>query len=531
MHLKDLKRGVAMAALAVGLMAGSAQAQTNYVKVAAEADLKSLDPIWTTAAITAGHAFLVYDQLFAQDLKGISKPQMVESWKTSADGLSWTFVLRPGLKWHDGTDVTAKDVVPSIKRWGARIASGQILMTRVADVVAVDNRTFEIKLKDKFGPLVDMLGASAQPLVIMREKEAMTDPFQQVSEPIGSGPFIFEKEKWVPGSKVSYKKNAAYVPRTEAPDALTGAKVVKVDGVEWTYIPDTSTAVQALVRGEVDFYEYVPTDMIPVLEKEKNITVKIINTGGFTPILRPNHLVAPTNNPKVRQAMLYAMNQSDSLAAMVGNKSLEKECWAVFACGFPLETNAGVGDWGKPSPANIEKAKALLKEAGYNGEPIVLMNPTEFQVIAAMTTMTGQQLKNAGFNVDMQNMDWGTLVTRRTVKDAPKDNKSGWHVFHTWGVGPLSADPLTNNTAATPCDGKNWFGWPCDEQLEKMRQQFITEADPAARKRLAEDFQKRFYEQVPYIPLGMFFQKAAWRNNIEGVLDNTKVVWWNATKK
>jgi peptide/nickel transport system substrate-binding protein len=530
MRFRQLKCTVAAAALALGLSAGAASAQ-NIIKLALEADLKSLDPIWTTAAVTAGHGFLIYDQLFAQDVKGLVKPQMVESWRTSADGLIWVFVLRPGLKWHDGTAVTAKDVVPSIKRWGARIAAGQILMTRVSDIVATDERTFEIRLKDKFGPLIEMLGASAQPLLVMREKEAMTDPFQQIAEPIGSGPFSFEKEKWVPGAKVSYKKNPAYVPRAEKPDGYTGGKVVNVDGVEWTYIPDSQTAVQALIRGEVDFYEYVPTDMIPVLEKERNITVKIINVGGFTPILRPNHLVAPTNNPKVRQAMLYAMNQSDSLAAMVGNKSLEKECWAVFACGFPLETNAGVGDWGKPSPSNLDKAKALLKEAGYNGEPIVLMNPTEFLVISAMTVMSSQQLKNAGFNIDMQNMDWGTLVTRRTVKDAPKDNKSGWHVFHTWGVGPLSADPLTNNTAATPCDGKNWFGWPCDEQLEGMRQKFIAISDPAERKKLAEDFQKRFYEQVPYIPLGMFFQKAAWRNNVEGILDNTKVVWWNATKK
>jgi peptide/nickel transport system substrate-binding protein len=531
MRMKDWARGVAAAALTLGLAVGGASAQ-GIVKVSADSDLKSLDPIWTTAAVTAGHGMLIYDQLFAQDVKGLVKPQMVESWKTSADGRTWTFVLRPGLKWHDGTNVTSKDVVPSIKRWGARIASGQILMTRVSEIVAVDERTFEIRLKDTFGPVVDMLGASAQPLLVMREKEAMVDPFSQVEEAVGSGPFIFEKEKWVPGAKVSYKKNPAYVPRSEAPDGYTGAKVVKLDGVEWTYIPDPNTAVQALIRGEVDFFEYVPTDLVQILEKDKNITVKIINHGGFTPIFRPNHLVAPTNNPKVRQAMLYAMNQSDSLAAMVGNKTLEKECWAVFACGFPLETNAGVGDWGKPSPANIAKAKALLKEAGYNNEPIVLMDPTENAVISAMSKMSAQLLKNAGFNVDMQAMDWGTLITRRAVKDDPKAAGSkGWHVFHTWGVGPLSADPLTNNTAATPCDGKNWFGWPCDEQLEGIRQKFITVSDPAERKKLADDFQKRFYEVVPYIPLGMFYQKAAWRNNVEGILDNMKVVWWNATKK
>ncbi|MBI1775752.1 MAG: ABC transporter substrate-binding protein [Proteobacteria bacterium] len=531
MSLSRLRHGLGAVALASVLAAGSAGAE-SVIRVAAESDLKSLDPIWTTAAITAGHGFMVYDQLFAQNVKGEVKPQMVESWKASPDGLTWSFVLRPGLKWHDGTPVTAKDVAPSIKRWGARIAAGQILMTRVADIVALDERTFEIKLKDKFGPVVDMLGASAQPLFIMPEKLAMTDPFTGIDNAMGSGPFTFEKDKWVPGAKVSYRKFPGYVPRADNPDGYTGAKVVRVDGVEWTFIPDGNTAVQALIRGEVDFYEYVPSDLVPILKKDSNIVVKVINKGGFTPILRPNHLVAPTNNPKFRQAILYAMNQTESLGAMVGNKDLEQVCWAVFACGFPLETNAGVGDFAKPGPANIAKAKELLKEAGYNNEPIVLMNPVEFQVISAMTLMSGQLLKNVGINVDMQNMDWSTLISRRTVKDDPKTQPTkGWNIFHTWGVGPLSADPLTNNTAATPCDGKNWFGWPCDEALEGIRQKFITVAEPVERKKLAEDFQKRFYEVVPYVPLGMFFQNAAWRANVDGVLDNMKIAWWNASKK
>ena len=529
MRMKDLTRGVAAAALTLGLAVGGASAQ-GIVKVSADSDLKSLDPIWTTAAVTAGHGMLIYDQLFAQDVKGLVKPQMVESWKASADGRSWVFVLRPGLKWHDGTNVTSKDVVPSIKRWGARIASGQILMTRVADIVAVDERTFEIKLKDTFGPVVEMLGASAQPLLVMREKEAMVDPFSQVEEAIGSGPFIFEKDKWVPGAKVSYKKNAAYVPRSEAPDGYTGGKVVKLDGVEWTYIPDPNTAVQALIRGEVDFFEYVPTDLVQILEKDKNITVKIINQGGFTPILRPNHLVAPTNNPKVRQAILYAMNQSDSLAAMVGNKTLEKECWAVFACGFPLETSAGVGDWGKPSPANVAKAKALLAEAGYKGEPIVLMDPSDQPVISALTQISAQLMKQAGFNVDVQTMDWATLVSRRPIKDAPSVNKGGWHVFHTWGTGPFMSDPLMNSGAQTPCDGSNWFGWPCDQTLENIRLEYLNADNDTKRKDVVERYQARFYETVPYVPLGQFVGPVAYRKELKGVIPDIRLSMWNIEK-
>ncbi len=481
-----VRHGLAVAALALALGAGPAKADST-IKLAAEADLKSIDPIWTTASVTASHGFLVYDQLFAEDSKLVVKPMMIDSWKASADGLTWSFTLRPGLKWHDGSPVTAKDVAPSVKRWGARIAAGQLLMTRVADVAATGELSFEIRLKDKFGPVVQMLGASAQPLFVMPEKQAMTDPFQQIAEPVGSGPFVFVKEDWVPGSKMAYRKFADYKPRAEAPDGYTGAKVVKVDRVEWTVIPDPATAVQALIKGEVDVYQYPTADFYDMLEKSPNITIKIANKFGYNAIMRPNHLVPWTNNPKIRQAMLYAMDQQQSLDAMIGKRDLEEVCWAVFICGTPLETKAGIGPWAKPGPDNIAKAKQLLAEAGYKGEPLVMMDPAADQpVISAMTKMSAQLLKNAGFNIDLQSMDWAALVTRRSVKDDPATNRAGWHFFHTWGTGALGANPLTNNTVATPCDGKNWFGWPCDEKLNAMQQEFITAGSIDQQKEIAD---------------------------------------------
>jgi peptide/nickel transport system substrate-binding protein len=455
---------------------------------------------------------------------------MVESWKASADGLTWTFVLRAGLKFHDGTPVTTKDVIPSVKRWGARYAAGQNLMARTADIVAVDARTFEIRLKEKFGPVIEMLG-SPTVVHVMREKDAVTDPGQQVTDSIGSGSFIFERANWVPGNKWSYRKNPDYVPRAEPADGYSGGKVVRVDGLQVTYIPDTATAVQAVIRGEVDFYEYVPSHLLSVVEKEPNIVTRVVNRGGFNPLLRLNHQVAPTNNQKFRQALLHAMNQKDTLASIVGNPSLERPCWAVFACGYPLETDAGTAGFAQPGPANVEKAKQLLKESGYDGSPFVLLNPAENQSLSAVITLAAQQLKQVGVNVDLQNMDFGTLVQRRTLKDDPKTNRSGWHIFPTQGPTQDRTDPLTASILPTHCDGKNWFGWPCDEQLEAMRLRFAAISDAGERKKHAEEFQKRFYETVPYIPLGMFFQKAAWRNNVDGILDNFKVVWWNATKK
>jgi peptide/nickel transport system substrate-binding protein len=521
--------GAALGLLAVLVLPASQGRAETVLRIAAEADLKSLDPIWTTAAITAGHGFMVYDQLFAEDSKLNVKPQMVESWKSSADAMVWSFTLRPGLKWHDGSPVTAKDAVASIKRWGARIASGQLLMTRVGEVVATGDRTFEIRLKGKFGAVVEMLGASAQPLFIMREKEALTDPNVQVAEVIGSGPFVWVKSEWVPGSKWVYRKNPDYVPRSEPPDGYVGAKIAKVDRIEVTYIPDAATAVQAINAGEVDLYQYPPTDLHPILEKNPDVVVRIANKFGFQAILRPNHLVHPTNNPKIRQAMLYAIDQNAYLAAMVGNRSLEIKCWAVFLCGTPLESKAGLGPWA--AGPNPERARQLLKEAGYANEPLVLMNPTENPVISAMAVVSNQLLQKAGFNVDMQNMDWGTLVTRRAVKDDPAKSKSGWHLFHTTGTGGYLANPLLNNVIPTPCDGKNWFGWPCDETLHKIHQEFITATTLAQKKEIADRLQTRFYEVVPLIPVGQFFGKVAYRKNLVGVLDNPLLVMWNVEKK
>ncbi len=528
-HRKSCTSIVALAAAgAIGL---SAAASAQTLKAVVNGDLKSLDPIWTTDQITGSHAFMIYDQLFSEDSNLKPHPQMAESWNASADGMTWRITLRPGLKWHDGTPVTAKDVAPSIKRWGARIAAGQSLMSRVGEVNVVDDRTVEIKLKEKFGPVIELLGASAQPLYIMREKEATSDPFTAVTETVGSGPFIFNKAEWVPGSKFTYAKNKDYVPRSEKPDGYAGGKVVKLDRLEFSYNPDTSTSTQALIAGEFDLYEYPPVDMLQLLQKSPDIVVEIANKFGFGNILRPNHLIAPTNNPKVRQAMLYATDQGQVLDAMIGNKDLQSVCWAVFGCQTPLDTKSGVGAFATPGPANIAKAKALLAEAGYKGEPIVVMNPTTDPQISAMAVMSASQLKAAGFNVDLQNMDWATLVQRRAIKDDPATNKAGWHVFYTWGSNALSANPMTNNTVATQCDGRNWFGWPCDEQLEKIRAEFATATSDAQRTNIVERFQARFYEVVPYVPMGRFQQKIAYRKNVSGVIGQAKLPFWNIEKK
>lgn len=526
--LSGLKALGAAAALAV-LLASPAPAQT--LKIVAQADLKIIDPIVTTADVTAAHAYNIYDVIFAENEKFGPAPQMAESWSKSADGLTWSFKLRSGLKFHDGTPVTSKDVVPSLKRWGVKIIGAQIMFSRIADIVPTGADTFDIKFKEAFGPVLEVLSNSGNPAFIMREKEAQTDPNTAITETIGSGPFTFVKEEWVPGSKVVYKKNAAYVPRSEKPDGYGGAKTVRIDRLEWLYIPDPATGVQALGAGEVDVMEYFPVDLERLVKSNPQVETRVINKLGNQLVWRPNHLIPPFNNPKVRQVLLHALDQKAFLDVIGGPPELQKICWSPYVCGSPLETNAGLGDWSKPG-VDKEKARQLLKESGYKDEPIVILSASDNKIVGEMALLTDQALKEVGFKTDLQTMDWSTILTRRQNREAPSaTNRAAWNVLFSYAPGNFMGNPLTNTTAPTPCDGKNWFGWPCDEQLEKIRQEFLTLSGDAQRKDWIDRFQKRFYEVVPYIPMGQYLAKIGYRKTVTGILDLPRMVYWNLEKK
>ncbi len=518
--------------VAVAASIGSASGET-VLKLVPQADLKLIDPFFTTANITSNHGYMIYDNLFSLDDKLEAKPEMVDTYTLSPDKLVWSFKLRDGLKFSDGTAVESKDAVASIKRWAARIPAGQAMMRYTKEIVSTDPQSFEIRLKEPFGPMLLALAAPENPLFVMREKEGLVDPNTQITEAVGSGPFIFVKEEWVPGNKVVYRKNPAYLPRREPASGFAGGKVAKVDRVEWIYIPEAATAVQALANGEVDMIEIPAPDLLPVLAKNPNVELKVIDRIGAQAVMRPNSLVPPFNNPKARQALLYLTgDQKDYLDAMVGDAKLEVPCWAVFVCGTPLASQAGVADWAKGDrKANSEKAKQLFKEAGYAGEKVVVLDPTDTPLAHAQAQVTAAHLKEAGINVDLQAMDWSTMLSRRGVKDDPAKNPGGWNIFHTWGGGLAMGNPLTNTGAPTPCDQSNWFGWPCDEDLNKTRLTFFAATTPEEQKQVIDRVQARFFETVPYIPAGQFLAPIAYRKNISGVLDTVRLVLWNVEKK
>ena len=525
--LKISRRTLAAGAATLALLAAvPAMGQGKVLKFVQNGNLTILDPIWTTAYVTRDHGYMIYDTLFSTDEKNEVKPQMVDKYDVSADKTLWTFTLRDGLEWHDGQPVTAEDCVVSLKRWAARDSMGQKLMEFVSELKPVDARTFTLKLKEPYGLVLDSLAKQSSNVPFMMPKAvASTDPFKQIDSQVGSGPFIYVKAESKPGERHVYIKNPKYKPRPEPASGLAGGKVAKVDRVEFVDMPDPTQQVNALIAGEIDMIENVPHDLLPLLKADKNVQTVNWNPLGQQFIIRFNHLTKPFDNPKIRQAALLAMRQEDYLKATVGEPQYYKVCTAAFPCGTPNGVEIQGDLLVKP---NFEKAKALLKEAGYDGSPVVLMQSTTLPVLTNMAPVTKALLEQAGSKVDMQSMDWQTVVTRRTKKD-PAD-KGGWSAFHTYAIAADILNPISAQWMVAQPD-KAWFGWPNDPELEKLRDAYARETDPVKNKALAVAVQNRMLETAQYGWLGIWYGTGASRANVVGWLKAPVVVHWNIEKK
>ena len=515
--------------IAVVLTVGAAlctSAAAKTLRVAPHSDLKIVDPIWTTALISVNHGYMVYDTLFALDGKLNVRPQMVERHEMSADKLTWTFTLRDGLEWHDGTPVTADDCIASIKRWGARDSMGQKLLSFVAGFSAPDARTIRMTLKEPYGLVIQTLAKPGANVPFMMPKRvAETDPGKQITDYTGSGPFIFKQDEWRPGEKVVYVKNPKYRPRAEPASGLAGGKVAKVDRVEWIWIADAQTQVNALLKGEVDIIEAPPHDLLPLLAADKNVGLFVWNPPGRQYAFRFNVLHKPFDNAKVRQAVAYALNQKDVLQSVIGDPEWYRECKSLFPCGSPLESAKGFED---KFDSNFAKARALLQEAGYDGTPLVIMQSTDIVSLANLAPVAKSLLEKAGFKVDVQAMDWQTLVSRRTKKDPP--GAGGWHAFLTSWASVDILDPVATSYLAANCD-KATFGWPCDAEIEKLRDAFARETDPAKQKEIAEAVQLRAVEYPTHLQLGQYTQPVASRKGVTGILAAPSIAFWNIEVK
>ena len=523
-----MKRRTMLAATAAAAMGTPAIAQpVRVLRFIPQADLSTLDPHWNTAYVTRNHGYMVFDTLYGLDSGFRATPQMVAGHVVEDGGLRWVLTLREGLVWHDGVPVLARDCVASIKRWGSRDVFGQALLAATDEVLAEGDRRIVFRLKRMFPLLPDALAKSGVFMpAMMPERLAKTDAMTQVTEMVGSGPFRFKADERVPGARAVYERFAGYVPGPGVADRTSGGKVVYLDRVEWTTVPDPATAAAALQRGETDWWDFASADLLPLLRRNSGIKTEVQDPAGAMAVMRMNHLQPPFDNPAIRRAVLGAVVQADFLTSFMGDdRSLWRDGAGVFTPGTPLANDAGMGVL--TGARDMERSRKAIVDAGYKGEKVALIVPTDFPNLKAMSDVGADLFKRLGLNVDYVATDWGTLLTRRGKKD-PVD-QGGWSAFFTFSAGVDNATPAGNQLLRT--NGANaWFGWPSDAGIEALRDAWFGAPDLAAQQGLAARLQERAFEVVPYVPLGQYFQATAYRTRLRDVLTGFSI-FWNVKKE
>jgi ABC-type transport system substrate-binding protein len=514
-----LSLGGAAALAAAGLIRPREARAAKAANLVLESEAVILDPHFTTAAITRTFGLHVFDTLFAMDRGGGIRPQMVEAWEASPDRLTWDFRLREGLRWHDGTPVTASECVLSLRRWGPRDPLGRMLLAATAAMEAKDERAFRIALKEPFPLMLEVLGKPNAPLpVMMPERLARTPGEQRISDPVGSGPFRFRADLWRPGDVMVLERNPHYAPRREPPDFLAGGKEVRLDQLNLRVMPDQATGAVALMAGEVDYMQYLPFDLMPRLERARG--VKVFGLGGihqFQGNFRPNHAAPPFDDPAVRRVLWKLVDQKEVLSAIgVPDRYGARQCPSFWMCDAPLSTEAGAGG----ARVDIAAAREALRQTSYAGQPIVILEVSG-SISQTACRVLAQNMKAAGFAVDEQATDWGTVLARRARRD-------GWHLFGVYSNGTDMISPLTHFYIASTC--ADFPGWSCDQAIPPMLSAYAKAEAAEERRRIAAEIQAAAYALTPSVMWGQFTIPAGYRTHLTDLIESSYPMFWRVDR-
>ena len=502
---------------------GRSQPSARVLRFAPQADLALLDPVQTPAFVTRNHGCLVYDMLYGVDGNFRPQPQMVAGHVVDDDARRWTLTLRDGLRFHDGSPVLGRDVVASIRRWAAIDAFGQSLMAATDELSAPSDRQVVFRLKKPFLLLPEVLGKPASYIpAIMPERLAAGAGRSAVAEIVGSGPYRFLPDERVAGSRNVYSRFEGYVPREGAASFLAGGKQAHFDRVEWHTLPDPSTAAAALQSGEIDWWEQATADLVPLLRQHRDIRVEVLEDAGYIAVLRFNHVQPPFDNPAIRRALLSAIDQADFMTAVAGE---DREMWqdgvGFFQPDSPMATKAGMA--ALTGPRDFAKARRDLQAAGYRGERVVLLSAADYPSINAMSEVAAEVCRKIGINLDYQVQDWGAVATRLNSKEPPE--KGGWNLTCNIGTGHGARNPAAHSWLRGMGPSRPGWGWPTSPKIEELREAWLDATTEAEQKSLCEQIQIQAFEDLPYIPLGLFRFATAYRRSLVGVQKGLPLFW------
>jgi peptide/nickel transport system substrate-binding protein len=490
-------------------------ASATTLKFVPYADLALLDPLGS-ALVTRNHILMVFDTLFALDADGNAQHQMLAGHDVDADRKVWTLTLRDELLFHDGAPVLARDVVASVRRWGVKDPFGQALMAATDDLSAPTDKHVVFRLSRPF-PLLPQALAKPTNLMaaIMPERLAATPPGKLLTEVVGSGPLRFLPGERVSGARNVYAKFEKYVPRDGVASFCAGPRIVNFDRIEWLTIPDPSTQAAALRAGEVDWVEQPQMDLVPSLKADRNLIVEVVETKGLIGTLRFNHLYPPFDNPAIRRAALHAISQKEFMTAVAGESdaSVINDRVGFFAPSSRYASSAGMENF-RTSP-DLGASRKEVMMAGYGGEKVVFLGAADVPRISAICQVGADMLSKIGLNVEYVSLDWGTIVQRNQHQQPISDG--GWSMFGSM-TGGLDWDNPACNPALRGNGRAAAAGWPTSPGLEAIREQWLRATDQPKQHALAADMQRQAFVDVPTLPLGLYYQPVAYRNDLAGMM-------------
>src|SRR6266513_2056564 len=504
-----VSRGI-LALLAVVLCGGATLAadapkRGGVLRVGNLGEPPALDAHWTTACITETLTNHLYEGLYSLDANNRPIPMLAEGHTVSRDGLTYTFKLRQGVKFHNGKEMTSEDVVASLARWGKQSIYGKALFAQVAEWKAVDKYTAEMKLKEKSAiVLISLAVPNNFGAIYPKEIAEKFPPEIKVTEYVGTGPF--KLAEWKPDQYIRMVRFDDYKARNEKPNGNGGGKTAHRDEVRWLPVPEVATRVAQVETGELEFADDLNLDAYDRLTKNPNVR-PLVSKPYYWLVAVFNKKKGLMTNQKLRQALQAALDIEPIMKNVAGGKA---EFYRMDSSLAPVEITA----WhtklaGLPwNERNRDKARKLLQEAGYKKEPIRFMTTQEYKWMYDFALLTKQQLEDAGFAIDLQVVDWATLVKRR-------NNSKEYDVFTT-GMGAFY-DP-THHIYLTA----SWPGWTTDEDILRLQAELARETDPKKRLALWEQQTRQFYEKVPVIRYGDLFGLRAIRNTVKGFNEKTE---------
>jgi len=504
-----LLAAVLAAAPAPDAAAQDAPRAGGVLKAAMIGEPPSLDLHSTTAVITQQIAWHVVETLYTYDRTYNPIPFLAESHTVADGGRRYTIALRKGVRFHNGKEMTSADVVASLQRWGKVSTPGKLLWKDVEAVEAKDPYTVVIHLKEPSGSLLYGLGRPNNGAAIY-PKDAITAAGDgQIKEPIGTGPYRFVEHK--PDRHIKLARFKEYSARSDAPEGYGGKRTAYLDEILFIPVPDVAVRLAGVETGEYHFGQQIKQDQFDRVKGIAGLEARVIKPSGWSTAVL-NHKQGMMTNKKLRQAFQAALDMEPIMAAGFGNKEFYRLDGALF---YPEQTawhsQVAVAAYNQK---NREKTKKLLQEAGYKGEPVRWISTREYEWMYKNALVAKQQLEEAGFKVDLQVVDWATLVQRRSKPE----------LFDVFSTGfSFTADPAL--ATSLQC---NWPGSWCNEEKDKLLTEMVREGDPKKRKALIERIQAIFHEDVGRIKFGDYFSLDVIRKDLRGFRSTPELFFWNA---